>query len=50
MDDQIRIELEAAAFRSLVTHLKKTLRCSEYRSYELSRILSQLPIKMVSGS
>lgn len=23
MDDQIRIELEAAAFRSLVTHLKK---------------------------
>ena len=40
MDDQIRVELEAAAFRSLVGHLRKRTDVQNIDLMNLSGILS----------
>ena len=49
MDDTTRTELEAAAFRSLVEHLREPQRRAEYRPDESRGFLPQLPVALVSG-
>ena len=49
LDDQTRLELEAAAFRTLVDHMRERDRCAEHRPDEPGRILPELPVQMVHG-
>ena len=49
MDDQLKTELEAAAFRGTGRAPAAPHRCTEHRPDESGRLLPQLPVEMVRG-
>jgi len=49
MDDKTRTELEAAAFRRLVAHLRERTDVQNIDLMNLAGFLPQLPLQMVPG-
>jgi hypothetical protein len=50
IDKTLQTELEAAAFRRLVQHMRDAQRRAEHRPDEPGRLLPQLPCQLVPGS
>ena len=50
IDDKTRTELEAAAFRRCVEHLRERTRRAEHRPDESRRLLPQLPVQLVQDA